>query len=77
MISFNAAFGVIPSTSIAPISFAMQKGIKHSHSASNVMNIGVISDGFLYCRTLLSKVFTVVFIVFCHSPHDFSKTENF
>lgn len=39
--------------------FAIKNGIKHSQNASNVINIGVISDAFLYCRTLCNRVFNI------------------
>ena len=49
------------------IIFVIKNGIKHTQNASTAIKNGVISDGFLYCRTLLSKVFTVL-AIFDFSP---------
>ena len=40
----------------------IKNGIKHSQNASKSINMGVMIDGFLYCLTLPSSVFTVLAI---------------
>ena len=57
--------GVIELPLMESMTIAITRGKKHSIITSTVTNSGEAREAFLYCRTLFSKVFIIISLLFC------------